>query len=135
VLSVPPLAWFTPRVGGGSAFFVRPLDHMKMTKLSIRTTALVSIAIFLFHLGILCSSLLKLNSKVWSVYQNYDEALDLFFLAVYCLTFIISLAVLFLADAPLKDRIFYSLMLFLPYFVISFIACIIVCLIYGSRVN
>ena len=108
---------------------------MKMTKLSIRTTALVSIAIFLFHLGILCSSLLKLNSKVWSVYQNYDEALDLFFLAVYCLTFIISLAVLFLADAPLKDRIFYSLMLFLPYFVISFIACIIVCLIYGSRVN
>jgi hypothetical protein len=107
---------------------------MKMTKHSIGTTALISVSIFLFHIGILCSSLLKLNSKVWNVYKYHGDALDLVFLGVYCLTFIISLAVWFLADAPLSTRFLYSGVLFLVYFVISFIACIIVCHIYATAI-
>jgi hypothetical protein len=107
---------------------------MTITKHSIRTTALVSVAVFLFHLGILCSSLLKLNSTVWSVYKYHGDSLDLLFFGLYCLTFIISLAVWFFADAPLSTRFRYSGTLFLVYFVISFIACIIVCHIYATAV-
>jgi hypothetical protein len=108
---------------------------MKISKLSIQTTALVSGAVFLFHLGILCTSLVKLNPKVWSIYKFHGEALDFFFFGVYCFTFILALGVWFLADAPLSRRFLYSGVLFPVYFVISFIACIIVCHIYAVAVG
>ena len=107
---------------------------MKIRKLSIRGTAWLSVAVFLFHLCVLVSSLLKLNDRVWSVYKYHGDTLDLLFLGIYCLTFILALAVWLLADAPIEDRVFYGLMSFLFYFIISFVACIVVCHIYGAHV-
>lgn len=105
------------------------------SRLSITTTAVVSAVVFLFHLGILGSSLLKLNSSVWNIYKHHGDAFDLFFLGVYCLTFIISLAVWFFADAPLSRRFLYSGALFPVYFIISLIACIFVCHVYAVGVG
>ena len=108
---------------------------MKIARLSIPTVAIASGSVFLFHLALLVSSLLKLNSKVWSVYRNHGNTLDLFFFGLYCLTFIISLAVWFLADAPLTSRFLYSTLVFTCYFIISLIACIFVCHVYAVAVG
>jgi hypothetical protein len=107
---------------------------MKIPKLALQTAALSSAAIFLFHLGILGSSLLKLNDSVWSVYKHFGDTLDLFFFGLYCLTFILSLAVWFLADLPLSRRFLYAGLLLPVYFVISLTACIIVSHVYSAAV-
>jgi hypothetical protein len=107
---------------------------VKTPKFSVKTTALVSVAVFLFHLTILCASLLKLNAKIWSVYKNYCDTFDLTFFGLYCFTFIIALAVWFFADAPASKRALYAGVLFPLYFVISLVACIIVCHVYAVGV-
>jgi hypothetical protein len=108
---------------------------VKIPKLPILVIALISVAVFLFHLGILCTSLLKLNTQIWSIYKYYGNALDLFFLSLYCLTFILSLAVWLFADTSLGNRAMYAGMLFPFYFVTSLAACISVCFLYSVAVG
>ena len=104
---------------------------MRTLRLSVPTVAVISIAVFLFDLIVLCASLLKLSPRVWSVYRYHADALDFFFLGIYCIAFIISLGVWFFADAPLSRRLLYFGVLFPVYFVISLVACVIVCHIYS----
>ena len=71
-LSVP-LPRFTSRVGGGSAFFVRPLDNTQQQKnTKMKTTSLVELTkSILYIVGIftLCST-----SVLSQVYQDYSNA-------------------------------------------------------------
>ena len=90
--------------------------------------------IFLFHLEILCTSLFKLNPTIWSVYKYHVEGFDLFFLGLYCLTFVLSLAVWLFANESLRKRVLHASMLFPVYLLISLVAEIIVSRVYGSAV-
>jgi hypothetical protein len=108
---------------------------MKHPKLSIQTTTLVSVGVFLFHLAFLSTAFLKLNSKVWSIYKYHGDAFDLVLFGIYCLTFLVSLAVWFFADAPLSKRFLFAGLLFPAYFAISLVACIIVTHIYSVAVG
>jgi hypothetical protein len=104
---------------------------MRTSRLSIPEVAVISITVFLFHLTVLPTSLLKLSPGVWSVYRDHADVWDFFFLGIYCIAFIISVGVWFFADAPLSRRLQYFGVLFPVYFLISFVACIIVCHIYS----
>jgi hypothetical protein len=108
---------------------------MKNSRLSVQTTAFVSAGVFLFHLAFLSTAFLKLNSKIWSIYKYHGDAFDLIFFSIYFLTFIASLAVWFLADAPLSKRFQFAGLLFPAYFVISLVACIVTCHIYSVAVG
>lgn len=85
---------------------------MKNAKLSIQTTAIVSVGVFLFHLAFLSTSFLKLNSKIWSVYKYHGDAFDLILFGIYCLTFVASLVVWFFADVSLPERFLFAGLLF-----------------------
>ncbi len=97
---------------------------MSIPKFTVRKTAYLSVVLFFFHLSTLSTVVLKL--RFWDIYQRYTDALDLVFFGLYCFSFIACLAVWSLADAPLSRRLACSGTLFVPYFIVSLVLCIIV---------